>query len=185
MSLSALLQAVQNELREEVSSLDSKNCAIRGGDGQPPAKFGGRTFAAVVPTGWSLGTSGVDGFSTGLDEIYNVDIIISYRTGQIPEDLLMGKAFLDASKGLEPLVRSIMVVMRNNRYIGILRRANAITTATNELIEPLRWLGNDPQPQPVGPDWFSGEGQDARAYGWRFGLHYGDARRPQSESNLQ
>lgn len=190
MSMSALLQGVEAELINAVAALDATNCKIRGGDGQPPAKFGGRLFLAIVPMGWSPGPSGVDGFNTGLDETYTIDLVASYRTGHIPEDMLMGKAFIDATKGLEPFARSVMVVMRNNRYTdgaagGILTRANTLISGADEIVEPLRWLGNDTQPTPVGAEWFSGSGEDPRAYGWRFTMHYGDCRRPQTEANLE
>jgi len=174
-----------------VDSLGEINCRIRGGDGQPPAKWSGSVFASVVPVSWSP-TTGPDSFNSGLDETYNVDIVLSMRTGKIPDDKLMGEAFLKAVTGLEPIIRTIMVVMRKNRYTdsgdatgGILTRANALITGTNHIIEPLRWSGNSPQPIPVGPDWFHGTGEDARAYGWRYEMHYIDARRPQTESNLE
>jgi len=190
MSQAALLQAVQAELHSAVASLSTKNCEIRGDEGQPPARFGKKSFVAIVPSGWSPGDTGPGGLNLGIDEVYSIRLVISYRTGHIPDDILMGKAFIDATNGLEPLIRSIMVVMRKNRYTdgssgGILTRANASISGTDKFVEPLRWIGNDIQPQPVGPEWFHSEGRNPGAYGWMFNMHYGDARRLQTESNLE
>jgi hypothetical protein len=190
VSISALLQGVRDELINSVSGCTSKSCGIRGGEGRPPGKYGGTIYTAVVPSLWSTGPTGIDGLNSGLDEYYAVDLVLSMRTGIIPDDRLMGSAFLDATKGLEPFIRSIMVVMRDYRYTdgvtgGVLTRANGLIAGANKIMEPLRWAGNDSQPSPVTPDWFGASGEDPRAYGWRFGIHYVDARRIQTEANLQ
>lgn len=185
MSLAALLTAVQDELISVQSWITAKNCGIRGGDGRPPHVWSGpksAPYVAIVPTGNGPGTE----FNDGLDETYSVDIVLTLRTGAIPDDRLMGEAFLKATTGLEPRYRSIMTTMLANRYTdgaagGITKRAGI------EFVEPLRWLGNDAQPQPVGPDWFSADitSQNAATFfGWRFSLHYGEARRPQAISGF-
>lgn len=191
MSLGSILTAVRDELISKLEWVNDENCGVRGGEGAPPGVWATDFYVSIVPASWSPPTQ-PGNLNFALDESYNIDIIITQRTGIIPNDRLMGEGFLDAVRGLEPRVREIMVVMRKNRYNdgttsgGVLNRANAKLPGTDKIIEPLRWLGNDPKPSPVGPDWFQSKSQtDARSFGWIFGLHYGEARRIQTETNLE
>lgn len=188
MSLVALLTAVRDELIADatiVSWINSRNCSVRGGRGRPPFVFGGPLYVAVVPTDWGVG--GPES-NNGVAEGYAVDVVLTMRTGRIPDDKLMGEAFLKAITGLDPRARSIMTLMAKFRFTdgaagGILTRANNAISETDKVVEPFRWLGNDPQPEPVGPDWFSSDPSPndlANAFGWRYALHYGESKRFQA-----
>ena len=196
MSFNALLMAVRDEFIEDTTITawaKKKTCGIRSGGGRPPG-WAGQTYMAVVPVGWSPPTREDQ---DALTEVYGLDLVFTLKTGKVPDDRLMEDAYLKVSSGLEPLVRSAMVLMQQRRYTstdsltGILRRANNRLIAEgadpNYLIhKPLRWLGNDSEPTPMGPDWFLSDLQDTRDassfFGWRFALHYGEAERTQPTS---
>lgn len=151
MSLSALLTAVRNQVRTELSaapiSLLSVECDIWP-DGQPPPSFGQR-YISVHPTAWRKGPSG--DFVRGIFEEYSVSCTITRRNPVLPRDRLTTNLFLESLVGLEALAREIMVAVHDNWTV--ITAANTAISGTDKIIEALWWQDTDPAPVPRGAEW--------------------------------
>lgn len=105
----------------------------------------------------------------------------------IPSDDL--DAFLTAYKSVEGRCREIVKFLHGGDRYSIMNDANGILVNECPITEPLVWLGTDPAPTQVGPDFFWGTYQ--REPNWTddvFGLvmkvYFGEAIRFQIISDL-
>jgi len=150
VSLSALLQAVRDQLRKEVP-LKVSECDIQP-DGQPPPGIG-RQYVAVHPTGWE---NDIPQMSRGLSELYAISVTLTMRAPESPRDRIMSELYLKALKGMESIIRRIIIKIHDNYTVLI--SANKLIDGDDKIVEPLRWASTDAQPRMVGPEWlFSAE----------------------------
>lgn len=180
MALAELLVAVRDQLRLALRTIDDNGLLdaqidVRG-DGRPPASVG-QEYIAIYPTEWAPGPSN-NQEHIGLDEVYGFAITLTRRAGYVPDDritteIVMTKAHTgtanDETKDMHERMREILTHTVPYRY--------AIRQTEGETLEPFRWLGCDPWPQRVGPDWFSAESDDQNAHGFTWTARFGGARR--------
>jgi len=144
MAYTELLTAVRNQLRTTITDMVDDCIDIEPEPGNPPG-FSGQEYISIVGNGWGPSASMTqDHF--GLDEEYGVRVILTRRTGYVPEDRMMEEVILKEVGGMETRMREILTSILLNRH--------TIRIADAECYEPLRWLGCDPWPRVVGPDWF-------------------------------
>ena len=136
MSLSALLTAVRNTLRTDLSLADIV-CQIMQ-DGQPPPSWSGDQFVAVHALSWDpAGPT-----DRGLDEYFGIGVTISRRL-PYPQDRIPEKVYLTALTGLEAISRTVVIAIHQS-YV-VLNAANVILDNTS-FVETLVWAGTDPTP---------------------------------------
>lgn len=184
MSLRHLLVAVKDQLVSSITDChDPRTCRITDRSGQPPA-YTGQVFYSIHPLDWfggpSQGTQNI-----GSDELYSVGVTISLKTGRTAPDRLMEQEYLAQTTGLDDRLREVIKVMTQNRYTGILARANANIT-NHPIVEPLQWERCDPEPEIVGPDWFTSDPNSRRPdSGWKQTAYFGGARRLQNINTME
>jgi len=186
---SAFLSAVRNRLLEEVGDLNEDNCELRI-RGMPPP-WAGEEYVGLYATGWEPGElSRIS--DRAIDEIYSFAVTITRRIGFSPGDRRSGEIYYIVSDGMEARARQITAAILKKR-LEICGDANTrlqqITergTITNGLfVEPLRWQGTDAEPREVGPEWFSANPDDNRAYGFALDIRFGDIRRIHNVSSME
>ncbi|HUT88741.1 MAG TPA: hypothetical protein VMY37_04550 [Thermoguttaceae bacterium] len=179
MSLSALLTAVRNQVRNQLK-LEKLECGCQL-DGHPPPSFGGR-YVAVHPTGWGPGDSQID---HGLDEVYRVTCTITMRTPVVPKDRMMDELFLKALSGMETLAREIIAHVHQN--YTVMNEANSLIAGDDKLIQPLFWDGCDVPPRPETGAWVWSD--SAKDIGHLAALvlpvRFREARRVQDYENME
>ena len=180
MSMSALLQAVQNQLVAELNYVKHRDVDVMPPPGRPPAMAGER-FVAV----WGRKVSRHQ--NRALDERYEVRITVSMRGGQVPWDRWGSGLWLRATEGLEAVVRPIVAQIHGAGANGI-----ALLNAANQLLlgSTDKFLSGVPLlfreeigPEPKAPRWWgAGEGTWA---GIASTLVFGEAQRIQLIDNVQ
>lgn len=189
MSMSVLLRGVKSYLATNLS-LPDPIIGIRAKSGKPVASMG-TLYYAVHPLRWYSGPShGLQ--NEGSDEMFDVGVTITMRTGRTPDSKRMGVNYLGLASagiaveqsGLEPKMRAVVVSMTKGRYTGVLAAANALLSG-DPFIEPLVLAGCDAEPNEVGPDWFNADPDDVRAYGWTMTAQFTGARRLQHLSTME
>jgi len=147
VSLSALLTAVQNHLRTQLS-LSPDECGVQP-DGQPPP-FLGKRYIAIHATGWSPGD--IQDYGPVLDEVLSLAVTITVRAPKSPRDRITTNIYLKEATGIEAIARSIMLALHSN--VTVLSLANAELEDTEYgYTNTLLWQGTDANPRLVGPDW--------------------------------
>jgi hypothetical protein len=176
MSLAAVLQAVQDRLRQPDVGFTDNECQCQE-DGQPNPNFGKR-FVAIHPLAWKPGDI-PDGMEI-LDEVYDIGVTITLRAPIAPEDVKMKELFLKNLKGFEPLLRKIIIAL--HKRPELIQQANALLPDfdTRPIIEYLRWQGNDPAPVPRTGDWIFSTAQSESIAAWTMTAYFGGARRIQA-----
>jgi hypothetical protein len=155
MSLAALLQAVRDQISEELG-IASSQCGIQE-DGQPNPGMGAPYFVAVHPLAWVPTERGTE-LIHALDENYSIGVTITKRIRMVPQDRKDEEMLLKSLIGFEKLARRIMVAIHQN-YV-VLDRANGYVNAlhdTNDdiegFIEMLRWRSTQAIPTPHDGSW--------------------------------
>lgn len=182
MSLPAYLRAVRDHLRL-TQSWDEEVCRVRI-DGKPTPDCG-QFFVAIHPS--RLGPLDTD-LNLGIDEMLDIDVTVTVRTGDRPFDLLGEDELLDAYDGLYAYANIIKNSIHQSYYILSLANTHlsSVTNNPNNFIEPLRWSGTDCPPTVRDASWFTAAITDeSNEYGLSVAVHFRDARRPQTLDNLQ
>lgn len=192
MSMAALLQGIKSHLATDLL-LPAPVIGIqaKGTEGRPPAAAGA-LYYCIHPVRWYAGPSH-GRQNVGSDEMYDVAITISMKTGRIPESKLTDVSYLDLAvgasldiRGLEAKMRAVIVSMTTGRYTGVLASANSyIGIDADPFIEPLYLSSVDADPIQVGPEWFSADADNIQAAGFRMTAHFVGARRLQHLSTME
>lgn len=175
MSLTALLVAVRDTLREKIP-LAVEECGIQP-DGQPPPSAG-RRYVAIHPTLWSPEIT--QGNSNVLDETFSLACTLTFRIPARPRDQQMEAFFLEALDGMDTLARNIVSLLHAS--YDILDSAN-LRLNTQNFIEPLWFAGADASPRGVDATWFWSDNpnpRDQQLCGYALEIRFQGARRVQS-----
>lgn len=115
----------------------------------------------------------------GFDERADVSVVITRRMSAVPFDTRGQEMYIQSSLDADRIANKIKVALHQN--YSVITAANQLLDGVEPIIEPLRWLGGDPQPQFVNESWFSSNAPDPHA-GLRLSIRFGQARRMQSLS---
>ena len=156
MSLACLLEAVRDELRDNLGIPDIL-CGIQS-TGQPPPGIGTRlTYLAIHPISWTPYSSRE--FIHALGESYSIGVTLSKRIAYAPQDRNAQEIFLKSLVGFEAVARQVMINIHQN--YDIMARANgfiesrSLTNLDKEgFIETLRWQRTDAVPSSHDASWF-------------------------------
>lgn len=180
MSLAHLLIAARNQLQTSFS-IDSKVCDVEEGP-QPPPKCG-QIYYSIYGTEWTPGPN--PNQHQGIDEHYGFAVCITKRAGYVPKHRLGDVIYTHPTTGILAIARSVIIALVPNRY-AVLTAANTLIGITNAIQEPYQWIGCDPAPIQVGPDWFGASPQTSNTptnvvnLGYRLEVRFGNARRLQT-----
>jgi len=167
MSLSAVLTAVRNTLRADLTLADNE-CEIRPGP-EPPA-VAGSVYYAVYGESWNPGD----------------------RLGsRFPFDKYGDEAYIKATSGLEARIRAVNSTVHQS--IPIHTAANVLISGTDKMVEYFRWSGSDAIPQLRDGDWFISRNENPRSTrgaGDEYAAmvmttRFEDARRIQTYANME
>lgn len=182
MSARALALAVRNHLRAQLS-LAATACEITD-DGRPLPRSAGPFFYGVVQGDFRGGEDP----DLGLDEYYNVDVVVTAWAAKVPADRL-GPNLIAGPTGqsLDEKVEAVRALLHKDpptvadpvTHYPVLRAANAlIGVSRNGFAEPLLFLSGS-RVEPKGAEWFYSEGTSSAHYGLAITLSFGRARRVQ------
>lgn len=185
MSLAALLQAVRDEIRENLPGINNASCKVSV-DAQPDATIGKR-FIAIYPTVWRPTGGEV---CMGIAEEYGLAVGITFMAGDIPADRTED-LYLRILWGMESTARKIAALVHQSyevqaRADQIIKDRAALEgnpAPANLMTEPLRWLGTDTSPQPKYGDWIYSKETD-KICAYLLNVYFGQASRYQSKENL-
>lgn len=175
MSMSALLTAVRNQLRDDLK-IPETDCDIQP-NGQPPPTCG-QIYYAVHALSHDPETTNPDQW---IGEVYNIGITITRRAAAVPTDRRPTETLYKATTGLEARARA--VVKNLHMKYDVITDANALISGTDKIQEPLRWQGTDAEPEEVDGTWYHGR-PDERA-GLTLTVRLGGAMRYQTLANLE
>lgn len=178
MSLFALMPSVRDAIRTTMK-LRNEECRIMPGP-KPPPSCGDR-FVSIFGLEWAPGDPDI---MRGIDEYYGVGVCISMRTAYLQFDDQGEEAYVRVGAGLEALTRRINTIVHQS--IPIMQAANSLLgNPTNGIIEPLKWIGSDPNPTEVDDTWFGGvKGAEPTIAGLTMQTNFGRAHRPQTYENM-
>ncbi len=173
----ALLTAVRNRLRSQLSSAAEDHLIQIEPDEQIPA-YAGNFFIAVIPGGVTPGryhtTSG-----TVFDHLVAVNVFVAIRSRKAPRDR-QRDLFIKNTASLNAWFAEINDALDFN--YDTLTSANTLInteeSSTEGFIEPLRLVGADSQPRIIGAQSFGGQSDTRSGIGRT--LRYGGARRLKS-----
>lgn len=144
MSMSALLQGTIEYLRSNITLLNTANSGLRGSDGKPPPTMG-QIYYAVHPVRWYAGPL-FGSANCCSDEMFDVGVTITMRTGRIPSSQMMSVGYLgvDPSDGsalslpddvgaIEPKMRQVISEISRGRY-SILGNANTQLKSASDFL---------------------------------------------------
>lgn len=173
--ITALLVATRDRLRSELK-FNPEDCIIQE-DGKPTPTCG-PLFVAIYGTDWSPDTLDMN---RGIDERADIAITVTRRMSATAFDVRGESFYINDSLAIEDTIHKIKCQVHQN--YTLITAANALLTGDNKIMEPLRWLGGDAQPQKVDNTWFSSEAPLDYA-GVTMTIRFGRARRMQSLSNI-
>ena len=186
MSLSAVLTAVRNTLRADLTLADNE-CEIRPGP-EPPA-VAGSVYYAVYGESWNPGDRDLN---RGIDEYFGIAVTVTQRLGsRFPFDKYGDEAYIKATSGLEARIRAVNSTVHQS--IPIHTAANVLISGTDKMVEYFRWSGSDAIPQLRDGDWFISRNENPRSTrgaGDEYAAmvmttRFEDARRIQTYANME
>lgn len=159
----------QNDLDSEMIDITPK--------GQPKPSSGEK-FIGITGTRWS---PQITDQNRGLDEIYGFKVVVSFRSRAVPYDRHGRSLYVQAISNMESYCRRIMVKLHQN--VDFFAKTDLITPGVDRLTEFPRWMGTDPEPRPVGPEWFHAMPEELEA-GYVMEVRFDGARRIQTYENM-
>jgi hypothetical protein len=186
----ALLTAVRDQLRLAANAgglaLAKTECELAPRSGKPPAVMGER-FVGI----WAGDRSSLP-VTLGLDEVYSVNVTVTYRTSRVPPDRT-GPNLTEAAGAFDDLVDAVRLCLAldvaDGRISGATGLANVALGFTGDntspapFYTPLVFLG-DGGNEDCGASWFSAEG-DEEPEGVKCTLRFGKVRRTQDFGDVR
>jgi hypothetical protein len=123
-----------------------------------PPPLCGALYVSVYPAGWYANH---DPNVDCLEETYDVNIVITRRTGSIPKGLFAEQVWKEETLGLEPLARRLITRLLRDRF-GLQQAAGLKIEGAGDLVNgPLEALlfAGAVGPTYVGAEWFPSMGQ--------------------------
>lgn len=178
MSAEAAAAAIRSHLRAALALTDLE-CDVEE-SGQPPATCGQRYIAIRVTPIFAR-----DQPENAFAELYQCTITVTVRAQDIPADAHGTEVIHSAVNALFKLCRQIAIEIHTNRYAIMALMNELLEEGSQPFIEPLDWVGNNPDPDPVDPGWFGSDTQDPsfterNPAGYKMDLNFGGLYRIQS-----
>lgn len=173
--ITALLVATRDIIRTELK-LNPEDCIIQE-DGMPTPTCG-PLFVAIHGSSWA---PDIIDQNLGIDERADLTITVTMRASATPFDVRGDEIYVTDSLNIEKHVHRIKCRVHQN--YTLITNANALLGGTDNIMEPLRWLGGDAQPQKVDNTWFSSE-MPLEFAGITMVIRFGQARRMQTLTNI-
>jgi len=176
-SETALLLAVRNRLRSQVTAFTTDTCQIEY-DELAPATVGD-LYVVVLPGGITPGPVH-NRSGTVVDEIIGIDVSVIIRIPGYPRDRRREK-FIDASASLNAHLADVRKQIDWSYTINddALTLITAQTSSTEEFIIPLRFAGIEARPRLVPSEVFAAKPGETAA-GLKRGIQFRGARRIQT-----
>jgi len=176
MAAEALLTGVRDSIIQRLG-IPTQMCQVKF-QGQPPANAG-QEFIGIALSAFGQGPTN-DTQEQGIDLLYSVNVVLTQRLKNIPPDQLEEEGYLKAIGGMSNRINQILYAVTAcpwdpDGHITLTNSHPNILGKSEVFIEPLRLTLSDPEPTPVGPEWFHATGEETQ-YGFRNVITFGGAR---------